>query len=123
MQDRFVAQALVETGIDKQGSRVELTFIGADGGRHKLSIPRRLASDLVSVLTSLSPDSGTDTRTELTKLPQRWALGSAAHERLVLLRFDDDPPYGLDVEVARHLCNEFSEQILDVERSKVPAMQ
>ncbi|HWB47028.1 MAG TPA: hypothetical protein VG900_16465 [Hyphomicrobiaceae bacterium] len=123
MQDRFIAQTLVESRITGEGSQVELTFTGGDGGKHTLSLPRRLAGDLVAVLASLASDCAADARTELTKLPQRWALGAAAHEKLVLLRFDDDPPYALDVETARDLCNEFSEQILDVEQSRAPALQ
>jgi hypothetical protein len=123
MQDRFVAQAMVETDTDRQGARLELTFAGTNGERRTLSIPRQLARDLAAVLASLVADDGACARTELTKLPQRWALGAAAHEKLVLLRFDDDPPYGLDLEVARRLCQEFRQQILDVERAKVPALQ
>ena len=42
-------------------------------------------------------------RAKFTKMPRQWAVGTAQHERLVLLKFDDDPPYGLDLEVRRDL--------------------
>jgi hypothetical protein len=59
----------------------------------------------------------------LTKLPKRCAVGTARHGPLVLIRFDDDPPYGLDPFEAETLWREVREGAEVVSRRKSPALQ
>jgi hypothetical protein len=118
---RFIAQSLAQTRISEDQRRLEFTFIDGAGGKQSVSLPVGVVADLIPVLNSLT-DRGTN-RARFTKLPRRCAVGSANHERLVLIRFDDDPPYGLDPEVAETLWRQVREETRDVSRLKAPALQ
>jgi hypothetical protein len=120
---RFVAQSLAETGTSEDRRRFELTFVDARGRKQTISVPVGIAADLVPVLTSLAEGLGGAKGAKFTKMPRQWAVGTALHERLVLLKFDDDPPYGLDLKVAETLWREVREETESVSRLKAPAVQ
>jgi hypothetical protein len=56
-------------------------------------------------------------------MPKLLAVGSARHQRLVLIRFDDEPPYGLNVEEAESLRRDVREETEMVARLKAPLRQ
>lgn len=118
----FAAQSLVRTKASDDRKRFELTFINAQGAEQTISVPIDVAAELAPVLSSLAAGTGRG-RAHFTKLPTRWAIGAARHERLVLVRFDDDPPYGLDPELAESLWREMREEAESVARQRAPAMQ
>ena len=120
---RFVAQSLAATGTSEDRRRFELTFVDARGRKQIISVPVGIAADLVPVLTSLAEGLGDAKGAKFTKMPRQWAVGTAQHERLVLLKFDDDPPYGLDLKVAETLWREVREETESVSRLKAPAVQ
>ena len=120
---RFVAQSLAETGTSEDRRRFELTFVDARGRKQIISVPVGIAADLVPVLTSLAEGLGDAKGAKFTKMPRQWAVGTAQHERLVLLKFDDDPPYGLDLKGAETLWREVREETESVSRLKAPAVQ
>jgi hypothetical protein len=119
----FVAQSLAETRTSEDRRRFELTFVDARGRKQIISVPVGIAADLVPVLTSLAEGLGDAKGAKFTKMPRQWAVGTAQHERLVLLKFDDDPPYGLDLKVAETLWREVREETESVSRLKAPAVQ
>ena len=123
MLDKFVAQALIETGTSGDQRRVELTFVDAEGSRQTVSLPKSMASDLALVLESLAADATATGGPRFTKIPKQWAVGHAAHERFVLIKFDDDPPYALGVEEAEGLCDELRQESEDLSRRRQPALQ
>jgi hypothetical protein len=120
---RFVAQSLAETRTSEDRRRFELTFVDAQGQKQTVSIPTGVAADLVPVLNSLAEGLDGTKAAKFTKMPRQWAVGTAQHERLVLLKFDDDPPYGLDLKVAETLWREVREETESVSRLKAPAVQ
>jgi hypothetical protein len=120
---KFVAQSLAETKTSEDRRRFELTFVDARGLKQTLSIPIGVASDLVPVLNCLAEGLDGAKGAKFTKMPRQWAVGTAQHERLVLLKFDDDPPYGLDLKVAETLWREVREETESVSRLKAPAVQ
>jgi hypothetical protein len=120
MSECFAAQSLVETRTSDDGRRIELTFVDGSGARQTVSLPSKLAADLVPVLKALAASSD---GAKLTKIPKRCAVGTARHERLVLIKFDDDPPYGLDLEEAETLWREVRDGAEVVSRRKAPALQ
>jgi hypothetical protein len=93
MPESFAAQSLVETKASEDRRSFELTFVDAKGKTHTLSLPVGVAADLVPVLNSLAESVGGATGATFTKMPRQWAVGTAQHERLVLL-LDDDLPKG-----------------------------
>ena len=123
MSDKFAAQSLVETKASEDRRTFELTFVDAKGAKHTLSLPIGVAADLVPVLNSLAESVGGAKRAKFTKLPRQWAVGTAQHERLVLIRFDDDPPYGLDLDVAETLWREVRDETEAVSLLQAPALQ
>jgi hypothetical protein len=120
---KFIAQSLAETRTSEDRRRFELTFVDARGRKQIISVPVGIAADLVPVLTSLAEGLGDAKGAKFTKMPRQWAVGTAQHERLVLLKFDDDPPYGLDLKVAETLWREVREETESVSRLKAPAVQ
>lgn len=120
---KFVAQSLARSRTSEDRRRVELTFVDATGAKQTVSLPIGVAADLVPVLNSLAAGLDGAKGAKFTKMPRHWAVGTAQHERLVLLKFDDDPPYGLDLKVAETLWREVREETESVSRLKAPAVQ
>jgi hypothetical protein len=123
MDDRFAARSLVATRTSESGRNFELTFVGANGKKHTISMPVALVAELAPVLQSLADGIQGRRGGEFTKLPKQLAVGNARHERLVLVKFDDDPPYALDPDVAESLWRGVREETENVARRKVPALQ
>ncbi len=110
MPKTFEAQSLAETKIADDGRRFEMTFVDAAGAKRIISIPSRIAADLVPVLASLAEGLDRANGPRFTKVPKEWAVGRAQHERLVLIKFDEDPPYGLAIDDAANLWREVREE-------------
>jgi hypothetical protein len=123
MSRNFKAQSLVETRSRREQRRLEMTFVDAGGMQQTISLPAAVAADLGQVLTSLSAELCNPGKTQFTRMPRQTAVGSASHERLVLIRFDDEPPYGLDVDEAENLWRGLREQTETVSRQSVPVRQ
>jgi hypothetical protein len=121
MLGKFLAESLVETRTTEDRRRVELTFADAKGVTQTFSLPSRIAAELVPVIESLCPDGALGP--QFTKRPKNCAVGRARYERLVLIKFDDDPPYGLDIEDAEALWRGVCEETESVSRSSEPALQ
>ena len=123
MSKKFAAQSLVETKASEDRRTLDLTFVAANGERHTLSLPLGVAADLGPVLNSLAESMGGINGAKFTKMPRQWAVGTAQHERLVLIKFDDDPPYGLVLDEAETLWREVREGTQAVALLKAPALQ
>jgi hypothetical protein len=122
MPDTFVAQSLTDTRPKYDERRFEMTFVDASGNKQTISLPVGVAADLVPVLQSLSAGLG-NTHIGFTKMPKSTAVGSARHERLVLVRFDDDPPYALNLDEAENLWRGVRDEAEEVSQMKAPARQ
>ena len=123
MSAKFAARSLVQTKTSEDRRTFELTFVNARGERHTLSLPIDVAADLASVLGSLARSIDGSNGAKFTKIPKQWAVGTARHERLVLIKFDDDPPYGLAPEAAESLWQEVREEIEAALLRREPALQ
>jgi hypothetical protein len=122
MPKKFVAQSLVETRVSNDERRLELTLAGTKGDSQILTLPMSLATDLASVLVSAAKNSKA-VEARLTKMPSTYYVGHATYQRLVLVKFDDDPPYALNLEDARMLSRQMLDESETAARSKVPALQ
>jgi len=123
MLDKFNAQSLVETHTTLDRTGFELTFVDAKGARHTLRLSRGVAKDLVPVLQSLTDNKEDATAAGLTKMPKTCQVGHATYERLVLIKFDDDPPYAIGLEDARSLWRDLRQESQTVSRRKRRALQ
>lgn len=123
MSAKFAARSLVQTKTSEDQRTFELTFVNAGGDRHTLSLPIDVAADLAPVLDSLAHNASGTNGARFTRIPKQWAVGTARHERLVLIKFDDDPPYGLAPEAAESLWQEVREEIEAALLRREPALQ
>jgi hypothetical protein len=123
MSGNFKAQSLVSTRTKREERRVEMTFVDADGLSQTITLPAAVAADLAPVLTTLSADLSDPGKTQFTRMPKHMSVGSAQHERLVLIRFDEEPPYGLDIDEAESLWRGLREEAATVSRLKAPLRQ
>jgi hypothetical protein len=123
MSERFVAQSLVESKTSNDQRRLELTFVDAGGAKRTLSLPCNVAADLVPVLTSLAGGASDKGGPAFTRLPKHCQVGRARHERLVLIKFDDDPPYALDLQEAESLGRELRAEAKSVSCLAEPLLQ
>jgi hypothetical protein len=110
MSRTFHAQSLAQTKPAKDGRSFEMTFVDAKGAKRTISMPAQVAADLAPVLASLAESLARSKGPQFTKVPKEWAVGRAQHERLVLIKFDEDPPYGLAIDDAAHLWREVREE-------------
>jgi hypothetical protein len=122
MPKKIDAQSLVETRVSNDQRRLELILADTKGERQILNLPMSLAADLVPVLASLTKHS-TAAGARLTKMPSTFYVGHATHHRLVLVKFDDDPAYALDLDDARMLSRQMLEESETAARCRAPALQ
>ena len=87
------------------------------------ALSRGVAKDLVPVLQSLTASKAETVDVALTKMPKSCKVGHATHARLVLIKFDDDPPYAIGLDEARSLWRDVREQSETVSRRKRPTLQ
>jgi len=123
MLDKFNAQSLVETQTTLDRSAFELTFVDGKGARQTLRLSRGVAQDLVPVLQSLTDSKENAGAGMLTKMPKRCAVGHATQQQLVLIKFDDDPPYAVPLQDARALWRDLRQASAAIAHRKRPALQ
>ena len=123
MLDKFNAQSLVETNTTLDRNGFELTFVDGEGARQTLRLSRGVAKDLVPVLQSLTNGNADAADSPLTKMPKTCTVGHATYQRLVLIKFDDDPPYAIGLKDARTLWRELRQESEAIARRKRPALQ
>lgn len=119
----FTATTLTETAIAQDKRRFQLTFVDAKGETYALSIPSALAADLVPVLESIAALAPRPAGVaEMTRLPKTCSVGHATGERMVLLRFDDEAPYAIELEVAQAIAEQIQEQSTEITEGPRPAL-
>ena len=123
MSKSFKAQSLAETRVEAGERRLQMTFVDASGKRQSVSLPAAVAADLAQVLKALSTELGDSGNARYTRMPRQLAVGTARDERLVLIRFDDEPPYGLEADEAENLWRDLREQAEAVSRLGIPLRQ
>jgi hypothetical protein len=58
----------------------------------------------------------------MTRVPKTCAVGHATGDRMVLLRFDDEAPYAIELEVAQALAEQLQEQSAELSDEPRPAL-
>jgi hypothetical protein len=118
----FRATTLTETTVSTDKRRFQMTFVDADGQQHAVSIPSAIAADLVPVLEAVAASQPRATGGEMTRVPKTCAVGHATGDRMVLLRFDDEAPYAIELEVAQALAEQLQEQSAELSDEPRPAL-
>lgn len=99
MDAKFAATTIARTG--KSENQLEFTLCDAHGRTTTVSVPADVADGLMKAMRDFA---GSETKLpSLTKRPRAFAIGTGRHESAVLIRFDDDAPYGIDASTAVEL--------------------
>jgi hypothetical protein len=106
MAETFYAELVIRSGVDPATSRLEIALCDTAGRSQTLS----LAADTVTALANILRDAGAAGSRPLTKMPKRFAVGRGRHEPYVLLRFEDEPAYGLTAAQAADLSEALLEE-------------
>jgi hypothetical protein len=95
--------------VTKDGD-LELVVADETGKESKLRFPADTASSLFKILEEFASGASLGAGAVLTKRPKAFAVGTGRFERVVLLRFEDDAPYALNLEDAIGLAEALTEQ-------------
>jgi hypothetical protein len=117
MVDTFSAEMITRSELDKETSRLEITVADPAGGLQSLSLGPDAISALVEIVGGLAGSTFNNTE-RLTKIPKRYAVGHGRHEPVVMLRFEDEPAYGLGVTQAADLAEALLEEAEAVSDTK-----
>jgi hypothetical protein len=98
MAEKFSAEIVTRSEFDRAHQRLEISLCDVTGECRTISLGESAISALRSVLEQTTPDGGPTA--DLTKIPETFAVGHGRHEPFVMLRFEDEPAYGLTAEQA-----------------------
>jgi hypothetical protein len=121
MPEKFCAEILTRSEFDRSNARLEISLCDARGECRTISLSANALSALVSVLGEHSHVG--NAANDLTKIPDRYAVGHGRHEPFVMLRFEDDPAYGLTAEQALNLGEALLDEVETIAKAKYPVRQ
>lgn len=94
--NKFEATTIAHTG--KRNDQLDITLSDAAGRTTTVSVSADVAHGLLNAVRDFAKAEGK--LPPLVKRPRKFAVGTGRHESAVLVRFDDDIPYGLDADTA-----------------------
>ncbi len=119
MLEKFNAEILTRSERDRANGRIEISLCNVAGECRTISLGRDVVSALAVVLAE-TPVQGSD----VTKIPDNFSVGHGRHEPIVMVRFEDEPAYGLTAEQAFGLGEALIEEAETISmKVKYPARQ
>lgn len=109
MADTFFAEMITSSELDRTGSRLEISLSDKTGRTRRISLGSEVIAALAAILAD-APASNARSSERLTKIPKRYAVGHGRHEPFVMLRFEDEPAYGLSAAQAADLAEALLEE-------------
>lgn len=119
---KFISKMIVRTERSADGRTIEVTLGDGRGELNTFTLNAESAACLAKVLKDFdgrTPGCGLTP----TKFPRRFAVGHGRNDRVVLVRFEDDTPYGLDAEQAAELGSALVEEAEDLSLMPAPMRQ
>lgn len=117
MMSTFTATSIEKTVRHDGLGLIEMTLADASGKCQTIKVPLDVLRALQSIVTPAKRGP------EPTKLPKRFAVGSGKYEPVVLVRFEDDIPYGLSAADALTLGQALIEQSTEVDDCRPALVQ
>jgi len=102
MQDVFRAEAIAADVVERDQRRLSITLSDATGRETAVSLTPEVAAALARIAGEFAQHAEAGDPTP-TKMPSGFAIGSGRFEPVVLIRFEDDVPYGLSADHAIRL--------------------
>lgn len=109
MTNTFAVTALLQTVRSPGAKSLAIVLADAKGTTQTLTLTAELSAVLSEILRDFATKADPQSNA-LTKMPDGFAVGSGKHESVVLVRFEDDPPYGLTPREAAVLGRALLEQ-------------
>lgn len=109
MAETFFADMIAKSEVNRATSRLELALSDAAGRVQTVSLGPDAIAALVAIASQAVRADATSLG-RLTKIPKRYAVGHGRHEPVVMLRFEDEPAYGLSVAQAEDLAEALLEE-------------
>jgi hypothetical protein len=102
MANRFLAEAISQTHGKSGSGKLEITFVDQEGREQTIGLTPAVAGSLSKHLEGFASacEAGGGMA---TKMPTNFAVGVGRYEPVVLVRFEDDTPYGLPASKANQL--------------------
>lgn len=121
MGHTFDAETIIAHTIAEGGpSRLEITLGGRGGRECAISLTPEVAAAIARLASEFAHQSAPGDL-PLTKMPREFAIGSGVHDPVVLVRFENDTPYGLSAETARQLGQALIEEAGQMTTQPVPS--
>lgn len=98
---------------------LEITLADEEGRPRVVRVSAELAANLAKLLSDFAAPMLA--ASNATKRPRSFAVGTGLFEPVVLLRFEDDIPYGVSPEQAAELARALVEEAEEAARRPVPA--
>jgi len=114
--------AEIVTRSEVRSGMLEIAVSDAEGRCHTVCLNSYATAALIEILSELSKLPPL-TRDCLTKAPEGYAVGRGKYEPFVLLRFEDEPAYGLTAEQATNLGAALLEEAEAVLATRYPMRQ
>ncbi len=111
-----IARSKVSDGI------LEITIADSSGKTQTVRVGADAAHALAQVFRDFAAASQ-ETAAPPTKLPSTFAVGTGRYEPLVLLRFENDVPYGLKISDAAELGRALLDQCSSASMMRLPRLQ
>jgi len=105
MLEKFDAEILTRSERDRANGRIEISLCNVAGECRTISLGRDVVSALAALLAEAPAYSS-----DMTKIPDNFSVGHGRHEPIVMVRFEDEPAYGLTAEQAFGLGEALIEQ-------------
>ena len=102
MAEVFEAEAIKADVVDEGARRLGVTLCDENGRELTLTISPEIAAALGRIASEFAHHADTGNLTP-TKMPNAFAIGSGRFEPIVLVRFENDTPYGLSADHAMRL--------------------
>ena len=114
--------AEIVTRSEVRSGMLEIAVSDAAGQSHTVCLNSSATATLIEILGELSKLHA-QTPDCLTKTPEHYAVGRGRYEPFVLLRFEDEPAYGLTAEQATNLGEALLEEAEAVLATRYPMRQ
>ena len=100
MGNTFDTETIIAHKVCESGpSRLEITLGGRGGQECIVSLTPEVAAAIARLAGEFAHQAGPG-GLSLTKMPSGFAIGTGVHDPVVLVRFENDTPYGLSAETA-----------------------
>jgi hypothetical protein len=120
MVQKVVADSVTDAKWDAAASRLEVAVRDRSGQSLTLSLSPTAISALAVALAAHDKAAAGG---ELTRIPRDFAIGHGRYEPMVLLRFEDEAPYGLSRELALQLGEALVDEVVEVGERRYPVRQ